>query len=96
MRFGGDQPYVSALDGRRQRAREAGQDRYDPDRDGGAIFAACLDDAIETATRVQITPEVLAAARAAWRAARGSWTEDPGPREWVAAAFRAAGFEVEE
>jgi len=92
-------PRVDPLDDRRQRAREAYYDRYSlGDHIGGSARKAAIRECIETATRVQITPEVLAAAREAWRAADGSWTEDPGPRETarLAAAFRAAGFKVEE
>lgn len=77
---------VSALEERRQRAREAGRDAYDAERDGGAIFEDALEAAIEAATRVRITLELLAAM-------------DPGVgnRETrLIAAFRAAGFEVEE
>lgn len=52
--------------------------------------------AVESAMRVTITPEILAAAREGWRSAEGSWADDPGPREVarLAAAFKAAGFEV--
>jgi hypothetical protein len=81
-------PGAEALAERRQRAREAGQDRYDPDRDGGAIFADCLDEAIETATRVRITDEIMSAAV---RASSIVLTKDA-----LAAAFAAAGFEVED
>lgn len=79
---------------RRQRAHEAGQDRYDPERDGGAIFAACLDEAIEIATRVQITDEVLAAAEAATGVTIHDYDVDEMHRV-LAAAFAAAGFEIE-
>ena len=80
---------MSALDDRRQRAREAG---WDAIVDVGAREA--LETAIETATRVRITGEMRVEARAA-----------VGPRAFMtaealdallAAAFQAAGFEVEE
>lgn len=82
---------AAALADRRQRAREA----YYDELSGGSIesgtdpvdvFAEALDAAIETATRVRITPELLA-------------TMDPaiGNREArLRAAFEAAGFEVEQ
>jgi hypothetical protein len=71
---------------RRQRAREAGQDHYDPDRDGGALFAECLETAIETATRVRITPEAVEA-----------YIGSPGRIDVAFAAFLSAlGFEVVE
>lgn len=76
---GFDQRRAPLVD-RRQRAREAFLDYPDDDLSGA------LDDAIETATRVKITPELLA-------------TMDPavGNRETrLLAAFRAAGFEVEQ
>ncbi len=83
---------MSELEDRRQRAREAAHDMpigSGPQR---------IDAAIETATRVQITPEMLAEARHAWSEAEGSWVDDPGPREIARAKalLRAAGFEVVE
>jgi hypothetical protein len=75
---------MTALDDRRQNAREAFWDDW-----GGEVMpgsAESFDVAIEVATRVQITPELLA-------------TMDPalGNRERrLKAAFRAAGFEVVE
>ena len=73
---------MSALDDRRQTAREAGLDGI------SRFISLCpdMEAAIETATRVRITPELLA-------------TMDPaiGNRETrLRAAFEAAGFEVEE
>lgn len=88
---------------RRQAAREAGHDAYadvcvEPSSYERAKNA--IDDAIEVATRVKITPEIVAAARAGWAApeSAGNWLTDPGPRETarLVAAFRAAGFEVVE
>lgn len=72
---------MSEIEERRQRAREAFYDVIETTHADSAIEAA-----IETATRVQITPELLA-------------TMDPatGNREArLRAAFRAAGFEVVE
>lgn len=75
-----------ALADRQQRAREAYYDRYAlGDNIGGGARKAALREAIETATRVRITPEVRAAALAADNIDDG-----------LIAAFRAAGFEVEE
>lgn len=73
---------MSALNDRRQRAREAYHDATDlPEK----FSNRGLDEAIETATRVQITPEMLDAMNPA-----------VGNREErLKAAFEAAGFEVE-
>jgi hypothetical protein len=86
------------LTDRRQRAREAFWDAS-----AGLMSGAGdgVEAAIEVATRVRITPEIIEAARAGWLAAstdRASWTEEPGPRQVgrLEAAFRAAGFEVEQ
>jgi hypothetical protein len=77
---------MSALEDRRQAAREA----YHDAPGGHATYPETrLDIAIETATRVRITPEIIDAAT---RAARGSWTLGRAVR----AAFEAAGFEVEQ
>lgn len=72
---------------RRQRAREAGHDLAGPSIVGDNV--AAIEAAIETATRVQVTEEILARAR------------QESPDGFIAvraviAAFRAAGFEVEE
>lgn len=74
-----------ALADRRQRARETYYDTCVAGRDRVEGSAIALDAAIETATRVRITPEVRAAALAADNIDDG-----------LIAAFRAAGFEVEE
>jgi hypothetical protein len=78
------------LEDRRQAACEAGNDTL-----GDAAVCtysrayAALDDAIETATRVQVTDEIIAAA---W-----PLTEPyQEPHKRLVAAFRAAGFEVVE
>lgn len=85
---------MSELEDRRQQAREAAQDEHGQSEYYGAEAANAVEAAIETATRVRITPEILAAARLA---AEGSWTEEPGPRQVarLRAAFEAAGLEVE-
>ena len=74
---------MSALDDRRRAALEAWSDSYSaPD----TATLDALDAAIDSATRVRITPELLA-------------TMDPaiGNRETrLRAAFEAAGFEVVE
>jgi hypothetical protein len=75
---------MSALDDRRQQAREAAHDGLDLPE---IAVRQAIDDAIETATRVQVTPEIIAAAR---MAGETSWSMT----EIVSAAFRAAGFEV--
>jgi hypothetical protein len=88
---------VSPFDDRRQRAREAFDDAMTPlpqdvvahptlEREGWAErLLRARETAIETATRVQITDEVL-------HALLGT----PGTIDGLAAAFRAAGFEVVE
>jgi hypothetical protein len=80
---------VSALNDRRQRSREAFWDTS-----GGLMSGARdgVEEAIETATRVRIDEEMIAAA-AEFAAAPGS---AKGVYRMLAAAFRAAGFEVEE
>lgn len=77
---------------RRQRAREAGMDAYAdvlavPSSYDRAVNA--VTDAVETATRVRVTPEILQAAR------RGS-SIGFETHQAIVAAFRAAGFEVED
>jgi len=71
---------VSALDDRRQQAREAG---WDAIVDVGAREA--LETAIETATRVRITQEMIDA-----------YSAESNIDDGLAAALRTAGFEVEE
>lgn len=89
------------LTDRRQRAREAAQDVEAGNFDDPQSGVRAVEAAIETATRVRVTPEIIEAARAGWLAAstdRASWTEEPGPRQYgrLKAAFEAAGFEVEK
>jgi hypothetical protein len=78
---------VSALDERRQRAREAAFDA--PNGPAGGD----IEPAIETATRVRITPEIAEAACAV--AGIGPGNADR-MKPIIVAAFVAAGFEVEE
>lgn len=83
---------MSELEGRRQRAREAGLDAQVV----SAVFPASalvriLDTAIETATRVRITPQITLAALDVM----DGWDPAGNLGETLAAAFRAAGFEVE-
>jgi hypothetical protein len=81
---------TSPLAERRQRAREAFHDAS-PVMDSDIIdqVHGAAEEAIETATRVRVTPEIIQA-----------FVEAPDDPEDIAgpieAAFRAAGFEVEE
>lgn len=79
-----DEQCVSPLVERRQRAFETGLDYPHDDVQG------LLDVAIETATRVRITPELLHEARP------NAFITMTETRRIVEAAFRAAGFEVEQ
>ena len=79
---------VAALTDRRQIAREAFYDRCDT---GGMVNTA-INEAIETATRVRITEDVIAAAVEVGDLTQGTKVAC----RTLAAAFRAAGFEVEE
>ena len=86
---------MSELADRQQRAREAFWDRFaQPDTrikiEGSDQFAQVLEAAIETATRVRITPELLHEARP------NAFITMTETRRIIEAAFRAAGFEVEE
>jgi hypothetical protein len=78
---------TGALNDRRQRAREAGQDA----RSGQWSTTQAIEQAIETATRVRIDREIEWAARGAFEDHYGG-----SVRPIIVAAFRAAGFEVEE
>ena len=83
-----------ALADRRQRAREAYYDRYAlGDNIGGSARKAAVRECIETATRVKLTREIFDAFFAAGPAGD---PDNPDWREPLAAAFRAAGFEIEE
>jgi hypothetical protein len=92
---------MSALEDRRQAAREAGWDVTVGWSQESTAYA--LDAAVETATRVRITPEIIEAYRDA-RAdlnreqiqGRPPATPDTLTRAGIRAAFAAAGFEVEE
>lgn len=79
---------MSELADRRQRAREAFWDTS-----GGLMSGARdgVEECIETATRVRITPEIEQAARGAFEDRYGG-----SVRPIIEAAFEAAGFEVEQ
>jgi hypothetical protein len=87
---------MSAVDDRRQRAREAFWDNGNEDP---ATLPAAVEAAVETATRVQITPEVIRDFGEAWHA-RGESRVPCAPgdrrRAGLTAALRALGFEVVE
>lgn len=79
----------SALEARREAARQAAEDRY-ADWHGrlpNDVAMKPVNAAIETATRVTITPEIVAAVHRP-----GTSTDEDALR----AAFEAAGFEVTE
>ena len=80
---------------RRQRAREAayGAPVASTVARRSRIVSTMISEAIETATRVQLTREVFDAFFA--EGPTGD-PDNPNWREPLAAAFRAAGFEVEE
>jgi len=84
---------VTALDDRRQVAREAGLDACDDE--GRALIDESdrLDVAIETATRVRITREMLDAGMDATEGAVPNYGD---ASVLIKAALAAAGFEVEE
>jgi hypothetical protein len=85
----GDDPLAD----RRQRAREASYDGVEPCEVCGKIHASGdVEAAIEAATRVKITEDVIAAAVEVGDLTQGT----KGAWRTLAAAFRAAGFEVEE
>ena len=80
---------MTELDDRRQRALEAGQDAvgmFDQNPAGDVLEAA-----IETATRVRITPEIIAACHEP-----SGYLLPAYIRDILKAAFEAAGFEVED
>jgi hypothetical protein len=77
---------VSPLDARRQAAREAAFDAPNGPASGD------IEPAIEAATRVQVTPEIIAAGYPSALTDRDRKLCAP----LMAAAFEAAGFEVVE
>lgn len=90
-----DEQCVAPLNDRRQRARESFDDTWQgTDLIGREGWAERLlrsrEDAIETATRVRITPELLHEARP------NAFITMAETRRIIEAAFRAAGFEVEQ
>lgn len=92
---GFDQNRAPLVD-RRLRAREAGLDAWSdvvavPDQQSRAENA--VDDAIEAATRVRITPEVTTALL---HTVDRVGVNNGGIEAGLRAAFEAAGFEVEQ
>jgi hypothetical protein len=81
---------------RRQRAREAVQDSLASElfRGDAELAIAAAEIAIETATRVQMTPEIEAAAYDAID--RTPYVAPEYLTAIIIAAFGAAGFEVEQ
>lgn len=88
-----DRTGSTEVEDRRQRAREAAQDRLAGARYGGVTMdeESAIDIAVEAATRVQITPGLIVAARNVW-----SSIPAEGMRVLLRTAFEAAGFEVVE
>lgn len=76
---------------RRQRAIEAACDQHTIASPGVGL---AIELAVETATRVQVTPELLRVAQSATECDPAEC--DPCIERALIAAFRAAGFEVEE
>ena len=78
---------------RRQAAREAAYDGLDSCEECGKIHAAGdVEAAIETATRVRVTDDIVEAAQNAFPVLR----DVAEGKRMLEAAFAAAGFEVEE
>lgn len=83
---------AAAINDRRMRATETGQDTlrtpvlFEP---AESCALRAIDAAVETATRVRITPEIVLA----FTDYPGHWPAIEAP---LRAAFEAAGFEVEE
>lgn len=84
---------MTAIDDRRQLAREAGHDLAGPSIIGDNV--AAIEAAVETATSVKITAEIEAEFRAAAFGHGGLMTGED-LRRGLTAAFEAAGFEVVE
>jgi hypothetical protein len=83
---------ATPLDDRRQRAREAFYDGSN----STDVHPNDLEAAIETATRVRVDDEQLAAFATAWHAAAQDGPPGTRRRAGLIAAFRAAGYEVEQ
>lgn len=79
---------MNPLNDRRQRALEAGLDAIDA-TNIRSEHAHGIAEAIEVATRVKITGDLVDAVRT-------PWMTETEMREALATAFRAAGFEVIE
>jgi hypothetical protein len=82
---------VTPLDDRRQRAREAYRDALS--RIETVPSTPAVEEAIETATRVKVTDDIIAAGVHAVAAGPAA---SPRYRNAIIAAFIAAGFEVED
>lgn len=81
---------------RRLRAAEAFYDEMMP---GDSVRSRALEEALETATRVRVTPEMAMAAMDGWREPDRAWSPITVEEVWTQVAeavLRAAGFEVEE
>lgn len=111
MRFGGDQPeHVHRaerarreLADRRQRAREAFEDRwaggraeFGPGSGWAERLSDARDEAIDTAVRVRVTDETITAAAAAIAERGSSVPNYLTLKAALTAALAAAGFMVEE
>lgn len=83
------------LFGRRRRACDAGYDAVGESQQYPANN--CIEEAVETATRVQIDKAVMQAAWKAYKLRSDEFEddEDADMRDMLYAAFEAAGFEVE-
>lgn len=81
---------MTTLDDRRQRAHEAAQDVCAPLAPTPLVLDA-IEAAIETATRVRVTPEAVHAVSRAVNRLGANHGYDAG----LAAALRELGFEVE-
>lgn len=86
---------ADALADRRQRAREAGYDACAVSMPTESESAA-IECAIETATRVRIDADVISAACIIGKTYSPGRSPREQVREIIEAAFRAAGFEVEQ
>lgn len=84
------------LHDRRRRACDAGYDAVGESQQYPANN--CIEEAVETATRVRIDKAVLTAAWAAYKKRSGPMegADDPDFEYVLVAAFEAAGFEVED
>lgn len=89
-----DERCASPLDERRQRAREAGWDATVGWSHEST--ARAIESAIETATRVKLTPEVIIAYGKVLGTGGARWKVSGTSEKALIAALEAAGFEVEQ